>query len=62
MGALLAYLPAIIQTITTGSELLVKWQALANAPNPPTDEELAAFAEQMEAALAESQAALRGTS
>lgn len=60
MGALLQWLPVIIQTITTGTELLAKWQTLANAPGGPTDEQLATFAQEMEAALAESQAALRG--
>lgn len=61
MGALLQWLPAIIQTITIGADLLAKWQTLAAKPGGPSDEELATFASEMEAALAESQAALRGT-
>ena len=59
MGALLALLPTIVQTIQTGSQLLADWQSLAAKPGGPSDEELAALAAKMESALAASQAALR---
>lgn len=52
-------LPLILASISTGAELLGRLNELASR-GTVSDEELAAFAERMEAALAESQTLLRG--
>ena len=51
-------LPLILATVGTGAELLTSLHGLASR-GTVTDAELAEFAAKMEAALAESQAALR---
>lgn len=60
LAKIIGFLPLIIQSITTATELLAKWKDVAAKGDAITDAELAQFAADMEDALAESQAALRG--